>query len=240
MNKPITQLAFCFLIILLNAELFSQKDAEVAKPNHTFNFYFINGYAISYNFLETGSFFLRAQLDLSTNKQDIDLEGERITNYTTSEYKYSTSGNTDNDYFSVGASAHIVFPLYTNKYGRFYFGTGPIFTYTTMNYNFSETYTQYYPDTTAVQYTQTNTNTNNVKNYDVGALVYIGLQGILTENISIFVEAHFKGGKRWNESDWESTSTNNVSNSIKTTSTSSGDGWFYEAQFIRLGVSISL
>lgn len=231
---------FSSILLFLIADLWAQEKIEPKKPNHTFNFYFINGYAISYNFYETKSFFLRGQLDLSTSKQDLDMEGERIYNYTTTENKSITSENNEDGYFSVGASAHIVFPLYSNEYGSIYFGTGPIFTYSSRNYSFSETYTQYYPDTNAVQYTGTNSNINKEKNYDAGVLAYLGLKGIITDNISIFVETHIKGGRRWKEYDWEYYNSDNQGNSSKTTSTSSGDGWFYEAQFIRLGVSISI
>lgn len=229
-----------FLLFFSTVSLWSQENKDPNKPDHTFNFYFINGYAISYNFYETEIFYLRAQMDLSTNKEDIDMEGESHQAYTTILNKYKTSGYTDNDYFSVGASAHIVFPLYSNKYGSIYFGTGPIFTYSTRNSAYSETGNQYYPDSNAVQYSSTSTFTNNEKNYDAGVLGLVGVQGIITDNIKLFVKAHIKGGRRWKDTEWESSNTNNVSYSSKTTSSSSGDGWFYEAQFIRLGISISI
>jgi hypothetical protein len=70
--------------------------------------------------------------------------------------------------------------------------------------------------------------------------VLLGVKGIITENISLFVEANIKGGGRWQNSEGEYSNTDPSGYQYKNTYSSDGSGWFYEAQFIRLGVSISL
>jgi len=240
MKNLISFLAFNFLVFFLSTNLFSQEDIEPDKPKNTFNFYFINGYAVSYNFYNAESFYLRAQLDISTSKEDMDADGEIIEEYTNGTQKYSTTGNTETNYFSIGASAHIIFPVYKTNYGKVYLGTGPLFNYSNQNYNNSESRDQFSPDSNVFQYSTTSSITSNEKNYDVGALVLVGIEGIITDNISLFVEAYLKGGRKWKKTEWESLYSATPDYHSKQTSTKDGDGWFYEAQFIRLGVSISL
>jgi hypothetical protein len=222
--------------ILTSADTCAQEKTETNKPENTFNFYFINGYAISYNFYEAKSYYLRAQLDLSTSKEDIDSDGESIQYYTGSTENYSTSDNHDNSYFLIGASVQIVFPIYVTKYGNIYLGAGPVFTYATRNYSSSRTQTNPDPTYSPV----TSTSSTGEQNYDVAAIVLLGVKGIITENISLFVEANIKGGGRWQNSEGEYSNTDPSGYQYKNTYSSDGNGWFYEAQFIRMGVSISL
>jgi len=211
----------------------AQDDVKSEGPKNTFNFYFINGYVISYNFFEAQNFHLRAGLDISTTKEDIDSDGE-VIQYP-SGYESSTTESSDNSYFSIGASVQIIFPVYETKYGNIYFGTGPVFTYSTSNYSSSRTYND--PDPTI---TSKYSNSTDVQNYDLAAIVLVGVEGIITENISLFVEANIKGGGRWQSTESEYSNTDPSGNQYKNTQSSDGNGWFYEAQFIRLGVSISL
>ena len=226
---------FIFLNFFINNSL-AQDEVKSDGPKNTFNFYFINGYAISYNFYEAPRYYLRAGLDISTSKSDIDSDGENIQYYTSSTEEYSTSESTDNSYFSIGASVQIIFPVYKTNFGKIYLGTGPVFSYTTRNYSSSRTQTN--PDPTLSPYTSTSS--TDERNYDVAAIVLVGVEGVITDNISLFVEANIKGGGRWQNSDAEYSSSNTSGYYTKNTYSSDGSGWFYEAQFIRMGVSISL
>ena len=223
---------FLFFNFFINSS-FAQNEVESEGPKNTFNFYFINGYAISYNFYEAQSYFLRAGLDISTTKENIDSDGE-IIQYP-SGYESSTTESSDNSYFSIGASVQIILPVYETKYGNIYFGTGPVFTYSTTNYSSSRTYNDQVPTNTSNY-----TNSTYVQNYDVAAIVLVGVEGIITDNISLFVEANIKGGGRWQHTEIEYSNTDPTGYQYKNTSSSDGNGWFYEAQFIRMGVSISL
>jgi hypothetical protein len=223
---------FLFFNFFINSS-FAQNEVESEGPKNTFNFYFINGYAISYNFYEAQSYYLRAGLDISTTKENIDSDGE-IIQYP-SGYKSSTTESSDNSYFSIGASVQIILPVYKTKYGNIYFGTGPVFTYSTTNNNSSRTYNDQVPTNTSNY-----TNSTYVQNYDVAAIVLVGVEGIITDNISLFVEANIKGGGRWQHTESEYSNTDPTGYQYKNTSSSDGNGWFYEAQFIRMGVSISL
>jgi hypothetical protein len=223
---------FLFFNFFINSS-FAQNEVESEGPKNTFNFYFINGYAISYNFYEAQSYYLRAALDISTTKENIDSDGE-IIQYP-SGYESSTTESSDNSYFSIGASVQIILPVYKTKYGNIYFGTGPVFTYSTTNNNSSRTYNDLVPTNTSKY-----TNSTYVQNYDVAAIVLVGVEGIITDNISLFVEANIKGGGRWQHTESEYSNTDPTGYQYKNTSSSDGNGWFYEAQFIRMGVSISL
>ena len=224
---------FLFLNFFTNNSL-AQDEVKSEEPKNTFNFYFINGYAISYNFYEAHSYYLRAGLDISTSKEDINSDGESIQY--PSAYESSTTESSNNSYFSIGASVQIIFPVYVTKYGNIYVGTGPVFTSSTRNYKSSRTQT--YSDPTSLPYSYTNI--TDEQNYDVAAIVLVGVEGILTENISLFVEANIKGGGRWQSSETEYSNSDPNGYQYKNTYNSDGNGWFYEAQFIRLGVSISL
>jgi hypothetical protein len=232
--KNTLTLSVLILMVLFSLEnIFAQEVSETEKPKNTFNFYFINGYAISYDLYEAQSFYLRAGLDISTSKEDIDLDGEIIQS--PSDYESSTAESSDNSYFSIGASVQIIFPVYETKYGNIYFGTGPVFTYSTSNYSSSRTYNDPFP-TNTYKYS----NSTYEQNYDVAAIVLVGVEGIITDNISLFIEANIKGGGRWKHTESEYSNTDPTGYQYKNTSSSDGNGWFYEAQFIRMGVSISL
>jgi len=233
MKNFVSLFAVILLSLFFTINSIAQDEVKSEGPKNTFNFYFINSYAISYNFYEASSYYLRAGLDISTSKSDIDSDGE-VIQYP-SGYESSTTENSDNSYFSIGASVQIIFPVYKTKYGNIYFGTGPVFTYSTTNYSSSRTYNDPVPTNTSKY-----TNSTYVKNYDVAAIVLVGVEGIITDNISLFVEANIKGGGRWQHTESEYSNTDPTGYQYKNTSSSDGNGWFYEAQFIRLGVSISL
>jgi hypothetical protein len=232
--KYIIRLFSLFLFInFSSSQLYSQEKTELGTPENTFNFYFINGYTISYDFYEAQSYYLRAGLDISTTKEDIDSDGEVIQS--PSSYESSTTESSDNSYFSIGASVQIILPFYETKYGNIYFGIGPVFTYSTTNYSSSRTYNDPVPTNTSKY-----SNSTYEQNYDVAAIVLVGVEGTITDNISLFVEANIKGGGRWQKNESEYSNTDPSGYQYKNTSNSDGNGWFYEAQFIRLGVSISL
>ena len=237
--KTFVVLSAIFLsIIFLANNSIAQDEVKSEGPKNTFNFYFINGYAISYNFYEASSYYLRAGLDISTSKSDIDSDGETVQYYTNSSEDFTTSTNSDNSYFAVGASIQIVFPVYSTKYGSIYLGTGPVFTYSTSSFDNSETRTNSNPNPNYNSYTTSISQTNY--NYDLAAIFLLGMNAIITENFGLFVEANIKGGGRWVNSEWEHTYSYSPTEYNKTSTNSDGSGWFYEAQFIRMGVSISL
>ncbi len=232
--KAFVVLSAIFLfIIFLSKNSIAQDEVKSEGPKNTFNFYFINGYTISYNFYEAKSYYLRAGLDISTSRSDIDSDGE-VIQYPSS-YKSSTTESSDNSYFAIGASVQIIFPVYETKFGNIYLGTGPVFTYSTSNYSSSKTYNDSDPTNTSNY-----SNSTDVQNYDLAAIVLVGVEGIITENISLFVEANIKGGGRWQSTESEYSNTDPSGYQYKNTQNSDGSGWFYEAQFIRMGVSISL
>lgn len=234
-------LVISFFIIGFASVSSSQTDEKVSKENlNTFNIYFINGYALSYNYYTTEKFYLRAQLDFSTNGENIDTDGENIMEYTNSKEKQTRSDENKSDYLSVAISTQIIYPFYNSEYGQAYFGIGPKISYTNNSYKTDSDGKSYYPDTTSTPNIFSNSNKNSSTSYDVGINLLLGLKAYITDNISLFAETHFTGGRRWAETEWNYTNVYNAIDSSKNTNESDGNGWFYEATFIRLGVSVSL
>ena len=119
----------------------------------------------------------------------------------------------------------------------FYLGAGPLFNYSSNSYSSSESRVNSDPGSSGPF---TSSNSTNEKKYDVGAIFLVGLNAFITENLGVFVEANIKGGGRWQNSNSEYYNSNSIGDYNKSTYSSDGSGWFYEAQFIRMGVSISL
>jgi len=239
MKNIIGLLILVLVLLIFSNNLFSQEKTDTDKPENAFNIYFINGYAISYNFYQTKNYYLRAQLDLSTKGEEIDADGE--TDYSNVSYdKNTVTTNSESNYFLIGISTYFIYPVYNTPYGNIYLGAGPAFNYSNNSNTLTETRKEFAPDSTTVQYSATYVTTNNEKNYDLSAVFIVGIEAYITENISIVVEANVKGGNRWQNNSYEHSYSNPSGDYSKYTSSTDGYGWFYEAQFIRLGVSISL
>jgi hypothetical protein len=228
--------------------LFSFTNAQTSKdlknPDlNTFNFNFINGYAISYNYLTTDNFWLRAQLDLFLSGED--MEGESDQSYTSTSGGFYGSrregdDNYESKYLGISLSTQILFPLYKSEYGFIYFGAGPKFTYSSES-RFSDSDDRIFsPDTVLVPSTNKYSSEVNYKDYDIGILGLIGISAAITDNISLYVETHFSGGLRWTDSKFIYKTSSNSDYEDVNESNDTANGWFYEARFIRLGVTISI
>ncbi|QQS34726.1 MAG: hypothetical protein IPM56_10680 [Ignavibacteriales bacterium] len=221
---------FLFNSWILNAQV---RDSSSLKDLHTFNIYFINGYALSYDFYKSDKFYLRAELDISTNKSDIDDEGRSVYGSTTIDNN-KIDGNRVNEYFYVGFSPQIIVPVFSTSFGQLYLGCGPSLGYSVRKSSYEE---QRISDTgTSSGFT----NSNNETYYDAGVLVIGGVKAFIADNISLFAEVHLNGGITWLKEENNNVSSNSISASIISSRSIESDGWFYDARFIRLGVSLSL
>lgn len=236
-----------FLFFLLTFSIANaQTKQELKNPDlSTFNINFINGYGISYNYLTTDYFWLRAQLDLYTYGQDI--EGETDQSYKSINGGYYGYGsrsegdeNSDNDYIEISLSTQILFPLYKSDYGFIYFGAGPIFTYSNQSTTSDGTRRNFSPDTVLVPSINKYSNESNYKNYDLGILGLFGVSAAITDNISLYAETNFSGGLRWSESNYNNNNTYDTNYDETSKTSSSSNGWFYDFRFVRLGVTVSL
>lgn len=207
-------------------------DSSAAKNLHTFNLYLINGYALSYNFCNTDKFYLRAALDFSTYKSDMD--NDRKSSYGAIPTDNNTiERNSINENFSVGFSAQIIFPVYTAEYGQAYLGGGPSITYSIGKYSTDEHHVSESFGTSSYS------SSNNDKGYHAGVLIIGGIEAFITNNISMFAETHLNGGIIWRKSEWSSRSIDSSGFEQISNASEESDGWFYDATFIRLGVSLS-
>lgn len=210
---------------------------------NTFNINFINGYAISYNYLSTENFWLRAQLDLFLTANDFENETERYYRRIGGGYYGSRNEgteNSDNKYLGIALSTQIILPIYKSDYGFIYFGVGPQFSYNNESRFFESELENFTPDTILIP--TINRSSNEIKNkfYDLGIIGLLGISASITDNICLYAETHFSGGLRW--SDLKTIYRNSSSPDFEDVneSTSTGNGWFYEARFVRIGVTISI
>ncbi len=234
-----------FLFFLLSFSIANaQTKQELKNPDlNTFNINFINGYGISYNYLTTDNYWLRAQLDFYTHGQDIKGESDQSNKIFNDGYYGSRSErdeNSDNDYIEISLSTQILFPLYKSDYGFIYFGAGPIFTYANQSITSDATDRIFSPDTVTDPYIQKHSNESNYKNYDIGIMGLFGVSASITDNISLYAETHFSGGVRWSDSNYNNDYTYDTNRTESNASNSSGNGWFYDVRFVRLGVTVSL
>lgn len=218
------------------------QEVTVKKKNdlNTFNLYFINGYALSYNFYNTESYYLRAHLDIFLSSNESDSEGESSYQYIFNGEKRTFTGDAKNDYFNITVSPQIIFPVYTTSFGQVYLGGGPFLGYGKSTNSFNQETVEYYPDTTSTPSISTNSNFSKTKNINAGLVLAVGIKAFITDNISLFAETQFQGGRRWQENETTQEWTSYSGTFSKGRNTSDSDGWFYDAQFIRMGVSISL
>lgn len=237
--------SFIVVLIILSGSvnIKAQTEEEQQKEKlHTFNLYIINGYALSYNFLTEKNYLLRAQLDISTNGSNSDTESKTSYMYLYSDDNKS-EGNSDfkSNYFNVAFSVHFIYPVFKSKLGEAYIGAGPKFSYSNSSSRASSNYKSYYPDTTSIpeEYKYESHILNH--SYNLGITAVLGIKAYLTKNIGLFAETHITGGRNWSDGENENKNFDNDGNNTSSTkSNSESNGWFYEAQFVRLGISISI
>lgn len=199
---------------------------------HTFNLYFINGYAVSYDLYKEGKSAVRVHLDFSSGLSDVNSDQEQSS---TSSYgftsKQTSSTKNKNSNLSITSSSYYIYSFYNSDFGEAYFGAGPLLGYSKNSYtsSSSSTDTLYYSNSYDAMY----------KNYYIGATLLIGIRGYITKHVSLFAESHINGGRKWTKN--ESTNNSNGPRNYFSvqTSNSSGSGWFYDSQFIRVGMSVS-
>lgn len=233
------------LLVIIIAAAFSSisfpQETEVqSNPKlTTFNFYLINGYAVSYNFLHTKTFYLRAHLDLHLTESSMDSEGESTDGSNDWRSRRTMEGDSEDSYLLIGFSPQIVFPIYSSHYGSAYIGAGPNYRYSRMKYGYNEDRVYYSPDTTSSPSYSYNTYSNTIKRSDLSLLLLLGVKANISENINLFAETHFNGGRRWSDSENRSENRYEYGMTYTYTTSTEEEGWFYELQFVRMGVSLA-
>lgn len=229
-----------YLFLLSSGLICQSKDTSESKLHH-FNIYFINGYAVSYDYYRSDDFSLWANLDFSSRYFDNDLENNRnsLSNNDTSVYLQNSKSISSNS--SISLSSHIILPVYKSKVGIAYIGAGPELG---LVYERSE-YSYYTDSQSNGSYGSNQSSQSSGTKYDsreirAGLSVVVGIKSYLTENIGLFAEAFFLGGKRWTKTDnYRYNYSDDTYFSISDES-SDGNGWYYMTQWARIGVSIAI
>ncbi len=233
-SKNLFVLASLFIISSaceINAQDSGSKSDSVKL--HTFNLYFINGYAISYDLYKKEKSAVRVHLDFSSGLSDVssDLEQSSTSSYgSTNKQTSSTKDNSSN--LSITLSSYYIYSFYISEFGEAYIGAGPLFGYS------KNSYTSSYNPTDTLSYSNSYYDVMN-KNYYIGATLLIGIREYLTKHVSLFAESHINGGRKWTKSESTNNSKGPRNYFSDQTYNSSGSGWFYDSQFIRVGMSVS-
>lgn len=238
--KPCLVLLLVLFILTFGTNQIAAQDAKEARENlATFNIYFINGYAISYEFYKNDNSVLRFHLDFGGSDNSSDNDGKRIntnSNNDTNTEDITEERKTHN--FTLMASPQFLYKFYKSNYGEAYLGAGPFFKYQTSGYE--NIYQTSRKDINGDDFNSASNSNNKNKSYLLGLSFIIGIKGVLTDRISLFAESHFNAAKKWDEFEQSYHSSQSPSYEYNNSEETEGDGWDYSTTFVRVGVSISL
>lgn len=229
-TKAVITLILISLFVFEN-QVEAQAEKDVTNESMSVNIYFINGYAVSFDFYKHDNSAMRLHLDFNGTDLSDESKGDRYGSNSadekiTDERNFST--------FAVSVSPQYYFTFFNSVNVSSYLSFGPLFGYesghdeqkfTVKKENFMQEYV-------------TITNENTVKNtsWKIGAVFSIGLKGKLTDNIGLFAESYFDLTKRWTTNDIDIKNTDYY---YTYKSETSGGGWKFETNFVRAGISIS-
>lgn len=221
--KNLLVIFFMLFCLIVSIPVFPQeveKDTLTFIRNRSFDFYFVNGYAVGYKFnLDTRS----------SLKFILDFDGSylnRISSY--SDVRYELTEKRDN--INLNLYAFYLYSLYKNNYADILLGIGP---YYNVNYYSNK----------SVQ-TQNNISNSTYRIYyssnyhALGGSIMFGIEGFITSHLSLIAEAHLTGSHRWEIQHGETTRNEQGIESDRYTSDGTSKSWFWEINFARLGIGI--
>ena len=237
-----------FLVIIISASIntstLAQTEQKTEKENlQSFSFYFINGYALAYDYYKTDAFRLRANLSLDLSGSDIESDGENKYVYTNPSLygsKEIRDEDTKSDYLGVALSTHMIYPIYNTQLGNIYVGFGPSIGYSKRNSNSTYKNERYSPDTVSVPTVYFNSSEYIDSDFYLAASLLFGLEAYIVDNISLFAETHLSAGIDWTENKTTHKYSSGTSYDETSEYNSEGSGWFYSFQYVRMGVKISI
>lgn len=242
-----TLMGFFLVIIIstsINTSTLAQTEQKTEKENlQSFSFYFINGYALAYDYYKTDAFRLRANLSLDLSGSDMESDAENkyvYSNPMSYGSKELRDEDSNSDYFSITLSTHMIYPVYNTQLGNIYVGFGPSIGYSKRNSNSSYKNERYSPDTVSVPTVYFSSNEYIDSDFYLAANLLFGLEAYLVDNISLFAETHLNAGIDWTNNKTThkySSGTALVEDSVYD---SEGSGWFYSFQYVKIGIKISI
>ncbi|MDP4116096.1 MAG: hypothetical protein Q8903_08175 [Bacteroidota bacterium] len=207
----------CLFLCLIFSQAFAQED--IIQNHSGLQFYFVNGYAVSYKLPTTGIWKYRINLDFSANY------GYQTEENTQASYLRSESDN--NRSISITLTPQAYINILTTEYANVYTGGG-IF----VGYNYSkQTSSSGYHN---IMDTANYINVYKEISYTFGLSALLGIEVAVTKNVTAFAESQLYGGKSWSSYKVDNIQSENV----PSWQNSSGHGWFVNYSTIRMGISI--
>jgi len=198
----------------------SDKDSSSFVRDRSFNFYFVNGYAIGY------------KLNINENsalKFVIDFKGSYL-NKNSSQTDDPSEYSEKRDNISLAFYSAYCYSFYKNSYVDVYLGIGPYY-----NVNFySNTGTEFVKDTLNSTFRYYHSESFNA----LGASTIFEVEGFISSHISLIAEAQLIGLYRWEKSYSENTRNSQGSEISRNTRESRANSWYFDINFVRLGIGI--
>lgn len=230
MKKVKLVLLFGIFVISFNP-VYSQEapKTDTLSVNKSFDFFFINGYAIGYKFKANENSALRLTLDLRGTYFNSNGESDSQSSFPWDTLSNKSSEDREANNINVALSASYLYYLFNSKHVSIYTGSGPYFSFnnyslkSVSNYNRDE---------------RTNRNFNKSNGFSIGLLSLFGVAGSLNENVNLFAEAQLAAVYQWTSSNYESTENNEGAEVSRRISESSSNGWLLEFTVVRVGMGI--
>lgn len=208
---------FCLFLSLTFSRAFAQED--IIQNHSALQFYFVNGYAVSYKLPTTGLLKYRITLDLGAGY------GYATGEDTQESYIRSETDNSRNISVTLTPQAYIY--ILNTEYANIYTGGGIFINYHYWNQKDSFSKRDLIDTTSTIS-------TSKYTSYSFGLSALLGIQVKLTKNVIAFAESQLNGGRSWNsyKSDFLS------SGSTPSWDNNSDHGWFLDYSTIRMGIGI--
>lgn len=221
--KKIWVLIVVLIILDLNYSVQAQEvkdDSSAFVREKSFDFYFVNGYAVGYEF------------NLNENskvKFVLDFKGTYL-NQDRSETDFRPEYSEKRDNINLAFYAAYCYSIYKNPYVDIYLGIGPYY-----NLNFySNKGTEFVKDTLQTIFRNYSSNSYNA----FGASTIFGVEGFINSHISLIAEAQLTGLYRWEKYYSENTRTAQGTEVNRSQYEAKINSWFWEINFARLGIGI--
>lgn len=221
-------------LLLLNILTYSQSNQhKETECNHLLKLYFLNGYGAIYQFNESKTSAFRMHIDISTQGFDSKLDQNSST-FSDDTSNSNTNYDQTETSFSIQVSPQYYFNIISKDYFNFYAGGGPLLSYGFSNITLKENYTDSY-SSDFYSY-----GSSHSKKYEVGLIMFIGIDAKITDHLGIFSEIDLKGGKSWLDREGNSEQGYIPDNLGKYSYAMSSESWFYELSKVKLGIYILL
>lgn len=207
---------FCLFVSIPGFAQEVEKDTLSFVRNTSFDFYFVNAYAVGYKFSVDEN---------SSLKFILDFDGSYL-NKNTSVTDRNLNIEEWRDNINFNLYAFYLYSLYKNNYIDISLGFGPYYNlnyYSNKEVDIGSNVSRYY---------------NSSHYHALGGSVAFGVEGFITSRISLIAETYLTGSHRWENQFGEYTQNAQGVEIYRSSNTGSSTSWFWEINFARLGIGI--